>query len=64
MSSPYILTPLVLLITILTLAAGIYFSGYSDDVAKYMARRFFKAKAEAEKAALGKVGGEAGERFL
>ena len=62
--SPYVLTPLLLLLTLLTALAAIHLAGYSDDVAKYMAKRFFRAKAEAEKAALAKVGGEKAEGFL
>ena len=64
LTSPYVLTPLVILTTILALAAGVYLSGHGDDVAKYFASRFFKAKAEAEKTALRHAGGEKGKAFL
>ena len=55
---------LSLLTALLGLAVGIYFSPYKDDIAKFMAERFFKAKAEAEKTALKAAGTEKAQSFL
>lgn len=53
-----------LLTALLAIAAAVYFSPYKDDVAKFMAERFFKAKAEAEKTALKAAGTEKAQSFL
>ena len=50
--------------TFLAIAAGIYFSGASDDVVQWMAERFFKAKAKAEEKALEHAGAEKAQGFL
>ncbi|KAJ9654291.1 hypothetical protein H2198_006641 [Neophaeococcomyces mojaviensis] len=40
------------------IAAGVYFSGYSDDVASWWAKRYYKAKAVAEVKVLENTGVE------
>lgn len=45
-------------------AAGIYFSGYARDLAKWGAKKYYVGKAKAEVEAMGKVGGERAEGFL
>ena len=44
--------------------AGVYFSGYADDFFLYYMKKFYKAKANAEIAALEKVGNTQAEGFL
>lgn len=52
-------------VTILAVvAAGIYFAGYADDVARLGAKKYYVGKAKAEAEALGMVGGEAAQGFL
>jgi len=53
------------IITVLALAvAGLYFSGYADDLFVYYAKKFYKAKAKAEVTALEHVGEGKAEGFL
>ena len=44
--------------------AGLYFSGYADDLFVYYAKKFYKAKAKAEATALEQVGEGKAEGFL
>ena len=46
------------------IAVGIYFSGYADDLGRWVAKKYYRGKAQAEAEALGKVGGERAEGFL
>jgi hypothetical protein len=57
------LTIAVLVTVLAAVAAGVYFSGYADDVASWGARKYYAGKARAEITALGKVGGERLEGF-
>lgn len=64
LQNPYILYPLLLLLTTLALAVGLYFSPYADDVGEYVAKRYFKGKAEAQKKLLQHTGEEKARAFL
>ena len=44
--------------------AAIYYSGYADDIMMAMAKKFYEGKAQAEAAALGKIGNEKAQSFL
>jgi hypothetical protein len=54
----------VIVTVLAVIAAGIYFAGYADDVARWGAKKYYVGKAKAEVEALGKVGGEAAQGFL
>ncbi|KAG8529965.1 uncharacterized protein KY384_005447 [Bacidia gigantensis] len=64
LQNPFVFSPLILIATLLALAVGIYFSPYKDDVQEYVAKRFLKAKAKAEQAALEHTGEEKARGFL
>lgn len=44
--------------TLLAILAGIYYSGYADDILKAMAKKYYAAKAQAEATALAHTGSE------
>jgi hypothetical protein len=44
--------------TILLVLAGIYYSGYADDILEAMAKKYYSAKAQAEAMALANTGSE------
>lgn len=44
--------------TILAILAGIYYSGYADDILEAMAKKYYSAKAQAEAVALANTGSE------
>ncbi len=44
--------------------AAIYYSGYADDIGRAMAKKYYEGKAQAEAAALGKMGNEKAQAFL
>ena len=44
--------------------AAIYYSGYADDIGRMMAKKYYEGKAQAEAAALGKIGSEKANAFL
>lgn len=58
------ITMAVLVTVLAVVAAGIYFAGYADDVARWGAKTYYVGKAKAEAEALGKVGGDAAQGFL
>ncbi len=56
---------IAVLVTVLAIvAAGVYFAGYADDIARWGAKKYYVGKARAEAEALGKVGGERAGGFL
>lgn len=44
--------------TLLAVLAGIYYSGYADDILKAMAKQYYSAKAQAEATALAHTSSE------
>ena len=54
----------IMFTTIMSIGAGIFFSGAGDDMAQWMFEKFFKAKAKAEEKALEHVGEEKAQSFL
>ena len=61
--SPYLIT-LIIITALAAVAGGIYASGTSDDVGKFIMERFFKAKAKMEEKALEHAGETKAEGFL
>lgn len=56
---------MAVIVTLLAVAAaGIYFSGYADDIGRWGAKKYYAGQAKAEAEALGKVGSEKAEAFL
>jgi hypothetical protein len=62
--SRFSITVAVIVTVLAVVAAGIYFSGYADDVGRWAAKKYYGAKAKAEITAMGKVGSEKAEGFL
>lgn len=58
------LVALAIITALVAVAGGLYVSPYKDDVAKFMAERFFAYKAKAEEKALEHVGEEKTQAFL
>ena len=54
----------VIILSIVALGTYIYTAGVTDDIAAWMAEKYFKAAAEVQKEALLKTGGTAAEGFL
>ncbi len=56
---------MAVIVTLLAVvAAGIYFSGYADDIARWGAKKYYVGKAKTEAEAMGKLGSEKAENFL
>jgi hypothetical protein len=53
-----ITTILITTTTIAAVLAGIYYSGYADDILEAMAKKYYSAKAQAEAVALANTGSE------
>ena len=52
-----LVTAVAIVITVLAVAlGGLYMSGYADDIMMYYAKRFYKAKAQAELSIMENVG--------
>ena len=60
---PYLIGVIVFT-TVMSIGAGIFFSGAGDDMAQWVFEKFFKAKAKAEEKALEHVGEEKARGFL
>jgi len=54
----------IIFTTLVSIGAGIFFSGAGDDMGQWMFEKFFKAKAKAEEKALEHVGEEKARGFL
>lgn len=54
----------IIFTTLMSIGAGILFSGAGDDMAQWVFEKFFKAKAKAEEKALEHVGEEKARGFL
>ena len=67
--SPFDINPLHLalgmaLVLFLAIATHTYISGAGNDIYQWLAEKYFKAAAPAQRAALQKAGGTAAEGFL
>ena len=58
------LISVIIFTTVVSIGAGIIFSGAGNDMAQWMFERFFKAKAKVEEKALEHVGEEKAQSFL